>query len=177
MPLPVQLGVPLELINTQEASLDGKFDYVGIMVPVAPLVAQAIAQSRDKTLINVFAGIPAPLKYDLDLDTYIQNRCFMFGTSGSTLSDMTSVLAKVVSGQLETSASLDAVSGMAGAIDGLKAVEERAFSGKIVVYPTIKAMPLTRLENMAELYPTVAEKMDGSKWTQAAEEELLKVAK
>ncbi len=176
-PFADKLGVSLELINTQEASLDGTFDYVGIMVPVAPLVAQAIAQSRDKTLINVFAGIPASLKYDLDLDTYIQNRCFMFGTSGSRLSDMTSVLEKVVTGQLETSASLDAVSGMAGAMDGLKAVEERAFSGKIVVYPAIKDMPLTRLEKMAELYPSVAEKMDGLMWTLAAEEELLKVAK
>ena len=176
-PFADKLGVSLELINTQEAPLEGTFDYVGIMVPVAPLVAQAIAQSKDGTLINVFAGIPAPLKYDLDLDTYIQNRCFMFGTSGSTLSDMTSVLAKVVSGQLETSASLDAVSGMAGAMDGLKVVEERAFSGKIVVYPAIKDMPLTRLENMADLYPTVAEKMDGHMWTQAAEEELLRVAK
>lgn len=176
-PFADKLGVPLELINTQEKPLEGTFDYVGIMVPVAPLVAQAIAQSKDKTLINVFAGIPAPLKYDLDLDTYIQNRCFMFGTSGSTLSDMTSVLAKVVSGQLETSASLDAVSGMAGAMDGLKVVEERAFSGKIVIYPAIKDMPLTRLDQLAELYPTVAEKMDGVLWTQAAEDELLKVAK
>ena len=176
-PFADKLGVEFQLINTTETPLDGTFDYIAIMVPVAPLVAQAIAQSKDKTLINVFAGIPAPVKYDLDLDTYIQNRCFMFGTSGSRLSDMTSVLAKVVSGQLETNASIDAVSGMAGTLEGLKAVENRTLSGKIIVYPAIKAMHLTPLGKMAELYPTVGEKMDGLKWTQAAEEELLKVAK
>ena len=62
------------------------------MAPIGVLVAEAISKSDTNTLINIFAGIPAPTKHDLDLDTYIANRCFMFGTSGSTIRDMKIVL-------------------------------------------------------------------------------------
>ncbi len=169
-PFADKLGVDFQLINTQETSLDGTFDYVSIMVPVAPLVSQAIAQSKDKTLINVFAGIPAPVKHDLDLDTYIQNRCFMFGTSGSRLIDMKIVLEKVVQGQLDTDCSVDAVSGMAGAIDGIRAVENRTLSGKIIVYPDLPEMELTPLEKLPE---TVTATLANGMWTKASEETLL----
>lgn len=173
-PFADKLGVDFQLINTKEMPLEGRFDYIAIMVPVAALVAQAIAQSKDKTMINVFAGIPAPVKHDLDLDTYIQNRCFMFGTSGSRLIDMKIVLDKVISGQLDTNCSVDAVSGMAGAIDGIRAVENRTLSGKIIVYPDLPDMGLTPLDKLPDSVKAV---LDHGMWTKAAEEELLKVAK
>jgi threonine dehydrogenase-like Zn-dependent dehydrogenase len=173
-PFADKFGVDFQLINTKETPLEGRFDYIAIMVPVAALVAQAIAQSKDKTLINVFAGIPAPVKHDLDLDTYIQNRCFMFGTSGSRLIDMKLVLDKVISGQLDTNCSVDAVSGMVGAIDGIRAVENRTLSGKIIVYPDLHDMGLTPLDKLPDSVKAV---LDHGMWTKAAEEELLKVAK
>ena len=146
------------------------------MAPVGALVAQAVAQSQDRTIINVFAGIPGPVKQLLDMDTYVKNHCFMIGTSGSRFSDMMIVLNKTIAGQLNTNCSVSAVTGMAGAIDGIKAVEDRTMAGKIVVYPGLRDMPLINLTDLPEIYPTVAEKMDGSLWTKAAEEELLRVA-
>jgi L-sorbose 1-phosphate reductase len=110
-----------------------KYSYFGIMAPVGPLVAAAVKNSLPGALINIFAGIPADVKQELDMDTYIANRCFMFGTSGSTLSDMKLVLRKVIAGKLNTDVSVDAVSGMVGATDGLKAVENRTLSGKILI--------------------------------------------
>ncbi len=107
------------------------------MAPVPALVANSIRDSRPGCIINIFAGIPAPTKHELDLDTYIANRCFMFGTSGSTIRDMQIVLQKVTSGQLNTNCSVDAVSGMAGAIEGIAAVENRTLAGKIIVYPML----------------------------------------
>ena len=101
----------------------------------------------------------------------------MFGTSGSRLIDMQVVLEKATSGNLDTNLSLDAVSGMAGAIDGIKAVENRTLSGKIIVYPALEKMGLVNLSKLSDYYPSVADKLRDGLWTKAAEEELMKVAK
>lgn len=144
------------------------------MVPMGAMVEQAVRLSSDRALINVFAGIPSDVRQDLDLDRYIANRCYMFGTSGSRLIDMKIVLDKVTSGQLDTNVSVDAVSGMAGAIDGIRAVENRLLSGKIIVYPSLEDMPLTPLGKLSQTHPNVATKLNDGLWTKAAEETLLR---
>ena len=176
-PLASARGVELRTINTLKTRLEDRFTYVALMAPVGALVASAVRDSAPGCLINVFAGIPAPTRQDLDLDTYIANRCFMFGTSGSTLRDMEIVLQKVVAGQLDTNTSVDAVSGMAGAVDGMLAVEHRTLAGKILVYPQLHEMPLTPLDQLAARFPTVAAKLDRGQWTRQAEQELLRVGR
>jgi len=166
----------VELINTTRQGLSGRFSYYALLAPIGKLVADAIASSREGCLINVFAGIPAPTRETLDLDTYIANRCFMFGTSGSVIRDMKIVLEKVERGQLDTNSSVDAVSGMAGAREGLAAVEDRRLAGKIIVYPTLRELGLTPLTELARQFPTVGEKLEAGQWTRAAEQELLRVA-
>lgn len=172
-PLASQRGVALSLVNPQKNPVPDSFSYYAIMAPVGALVAQAVKDSTPGTLINIFAGIPASVKQDLDMDTYIANRCYMFGTSGSRLSDMKIVLEKVLSGQLDTNLSVDAVAGMAGAIDGIRAVENRAMAGKIIVYPQLADLPLTPLTKLNDTHPAVAEKLDRGMWTKAAEDQLL----
>ena len=170
-------GVPLKLINTKTTPLTDTFTYHAIMAPVAAVVAQSILDAAPGAIINIFAGIPAPTKHALDLDAYIQKKLYMFGTSGSTIEDMRIVLGKVEAGQLNTNASVDAVSGMAGATDGIAAVENRTLAGKIIVYPSLHELPLTPLTALTQAYPSVAAKLDDGKWCKAAEQELLKVAK
>ena len=153
-----------------------KFSYWALMAPIGALAANAIRDSTPGTLVNIFAGIPAPTRQDLDLDTYIGNRCYMFGTSGSVIRDMKIVLKKVESGQLDTNCSVDAICGMAGAVDGIAAVENRTLAGKIIVYPTFHDMGLIPLAELSKHYPTVAAKLDHGAWCQAAEEELLRQA-
>jgi hypothetical protein len=169
-------GVALSLVNPQKTPVYDKFSYFVIMEPAGALVTQAVKDSVDSAIINIFAGIPASIKQDIDLDTYIANRCFMFGTSGSRLSDMKIVLEKVLSGQLNTNCSVDAVCGMAGAIDGIRALESRSTAGKIIVYPQLKKLPLLPLTELAQKYPTVAEKLSNGFWTRQAEQELLDIA-
>ncbi len=169
-------NVELSLVNPQKNPVKDKFSYFAVMAPIGALVAQSVKDSMEGALINIFAGIPATVKQELDLDTYISNRCFMFGTSGSRLSDMKIVLGKVLSGQLNTDCSVDAVSGMAGAIDGIRAVEARTMAGKIIVYPQLKDMPLVPLSELSEKYPSVAKKLNKGIWTKEAEQELLKIA-
>ncbi len=175
-PLSRTNGVDLRLINPQEETLDEKFTYIALMAPLPQLVAQGIIDSAAGGVINIFAGIPAGKHAELDLDTYIANQLWLFGTSGSTIRDMKLVLQKVESGQLDTDLSVDAVAGMAGAIDGIAAVENRTLSGKIVVYPTLHEVGLIPLAELDRHFPSVAEKLDDGSWTRAAEEELLKVA-
>jgi L-sorbose 1-phosphate reductase len=175
-PLAEANGVELRLVNPQRRPLGEKFTYFTLMAPVGALVAGAIQDADEGAIINIFAGIPAPTKHDLDLDAYIEKRCFMFGTSGSTIDDMRIVLRKVERDELDTNASLDAISGMAGAIDGMACVENRTLAGKIIVYPMLHDLGLIPLAEMDRYFPTVAAKLDSGKWTRAAEEELLRVA-
>jgi len=175
-PLAAANGVDLRLANPQRRPLGEKFTYFVLMAPVPALVASSIQDADKGAIINIFAGIPAPTKHELDLDTYIEKRCFMFGTSGSTIDDMRIVLRKVENDELDTNASLDAVSGMAGAIDGIACVENRTLAGKIIVYPMLHDLGLIPLAEMEQRFPTVAAKFDGGKWTREAEVELLRVA-
>lgn len=175
-PLAKANNVNLQIVNTNTTPLERTFSYHALMVPVGALVANAIAHSTDRCLINIFAGIPAPTKHAIDLDAYIANRCFMFGTSGSVIRDMKIVLDKVQSNRLDTNCTVDAVSGMAGATDGIAAVENRTLAGKIIVYPMLHDVGLIKLTDLADRYPTVADKLDNGAWCKAAEEELLRVA-
>lgn len=170
-------GVDLRLVNPQKQPLDERFTYVALMAPVPALVAEAIAAADNGCLINVFAGIPAPVKHELDLDTYIARRAFLFGTSGSRIEDMKIVLAKVQRGQIDTNCSVDAISGMAGAAEGIRAVEQRTMAGKIIVYPMLHELGLVPLSDLRRRFPTVARKLSNGTWCRAAEDELLRAAR
>ncbi len=172
-PLAAANDVDLQLVNPQTTPMDEKFSYIALMAPVAPLVAKAIEDSSNGCLINIFAGIPAGTLQELDLDTYIANQCWMFGTSGSTIEDMKIVLKRTESGQLNTNCSADAISGMAGAIDGIAAVENRTLAGKIIVYPALKELDLMPLTQLKDKLPAVASKLENGMWTKASEDELL----
>lgn len=168
-------NVPVRMVNPKNEPLKEAFSYFAIMAPVGAIVAQAVLDSKPGAVINIFAGIPAPVKHEIDLDVYINRRLFMFGTSGSTIDDMKILLGKVTTGQLNTNSSVDAISGMAGAIDGIKAVEDRSMAGKIIVYPMLSDLPLIPLEKLAAHFPTVAAKLENGQWCKEAEEELIRV--
>jgi threonine dehydrogenase-like Zn-dependent dehydrogenase len=176
-PMADRAGVELLVANPKETPIHETFTYVAVMVPIAPLVAEGIAQSAPGCLVNIFAGIAAPTIHPIDLDAVIERRVFLFGTSGSTLNDMKIVLEKVQSGRLDTNCSVDAVAGMAGATDGIAAVENRTLAGKIIVYPELHELALTPLASLAEKFPSVAEQLEDGRWTLEAERELLRVAR
>lgn len=169
--------VSFSVLNTSKTKDTHSYSYFALMAPIGQLVADAINHALPGALINIFAGIPAPTKHELDLDTYLERKCYMFGTSGSEIEDMKIVLRKVETGQLDTNASVDAVSGMAGALEGIKAIENRTLAGKIIVYPMLHELGLIPLVELENYYPKVAEKLIGGQWNKAAEDELLKAAR
>ncbi|MGO9335009.1 MAG: alcohol dehydrogenase catalytic domain-containing protein [Acidimicrobiales bacterium] len=176
-PLAQANGVSLRLLNPSTEPVAGTFSYHLILVPVPSLVADAVLSSRDRGLINIFAGIAVATRQEIDLDAYIARRCYMFGTSGSVVRDMEVLLNKIAAGQLDTNMSLDAISGMAGAEAGLAALRDGIMAGKIVIYPSLHEVGLLSLAELGGAFPTVASKLEHGHWCAEAERELLKVAR
>ena len=167
-------GASLRCLNTAAGLPGSGYDYVTCMVPVPALLAAGVDAAGVGGVVNVFAGLPAGTLAELDLQAMIERRVFVFGTSGSGLSDMTTVLAKIEAGDYDTSISLDAVCGMAGVEEAIAAVNSRTTGGKILVYPSLRELGLVRVRDLAERFPDVARELDGGVWTKRAEEALLR---
>ena len=172
-PLAKKNNVSYKPYNAKTDKLDIKFDYTSLMAPIPVLVTAAVNNSAEKAIINVFAGIPATVTAEIDLDAYISKKMYFVGTSGSVLEDMKRVLAKVEEGRLDTNLSAAAVTGLDGAVEGIRAVENHLIPGKIIVYPSCKGLGLTRLEDLKDAHGPVAEKLADGVWTGQAEKELL----
>jgi threonine dehydrogenase-like Zn-dependent dehydrogenase len=166
-------GVALTVANSRTTQLAGGFSYIALMVPSLPLVGQAIELSGEGCRINIFAGFANRTRAEIDLDRYIDKRCYLVGTSGSAIDDMKAVLRKLERGDLDTNISLDAVTGFEGVADALAAVEGRTSTGKIMVYPGLPDLGLLRLSELAERYPSVAAALQDGHWSKAAEDALL----
>jgi threonine dehydrogenase-like Zn-dependent dehydrogenase len=174
-PLAEKNAVEYKTYNPTKDSICETFDYTILMVPVPGLVAASVRSASQRGLINIFAGIPATVSGEIDLDTYIEKQLYFIGTSGSTLDDMKRMLKKAESGTLDTNVSVAAISGLEGATEGIRAVENRSIAGKIVVYPACRALGLVTLEELNEKMPQVAERLCNGLWTKDAEKKLLEV--
>ncbi len=172
-PAAQQCGVPFETYNPKTDGTSEQFDYAALMVPVPALAAQAVKDAARRGLINIFAGIPASVTGEIDLDMYIEKELYFIGTSGSTLDDMKQMLAKAQSGRLDTNVSVAAISGMQGATEGIRAVENRLIAGKIIVYPACRELGLIRLEELEKKLPEVGAALCEGLWTAEAERVLL----
>ena len=172
-PLAAEHGVELVTYNAKREQLDRECDYVVVMAPVWQLVADAVRTAAPGGIVNIFAGIAASVIGEIDLDMYISKRLYFVGTSGSVLEDMKTVLGKVEAGQLDTNLSVGAICGMAGAVEGIRAVEAQQIAGKIVVYPACRELGLVPLAQLGEVLPAVAACLRDGVWTLEAEKKLL----
>lgn len=172
-PIAAERGVSMRYVNTSSTPLEAGYDYVTVMVPVPALVAQAVSLAGEGGIVNAFAGIPAGTYGEVDLQHVIANRVFMFGTSGSDVSDMATVLRKIEAGIIDTTISLDAVCGIAGFFDAIQSVIDRTSGGKIMVFPSLVDLGLVRLVDMPEKLPEVAALLKDGRWTVEAERALL----
>jgi threonine dehydrogenase-like Zn-dependent dehydrogenase len=172
-PLASEHGVSFRAHDSREPGPSESFTYTILMVPAPALVSEAVARSDRHAIVNVFAGIPAEVTAQMDLDRYIEKQIYLTGTSGSVLADMRTVLAKVEAGTLDTNLSVAAVCGLEGAPEGMTAVEKRGIPGKIIVYPACRGLRLIKLEQMAESMPRVAALLANGLWNFRAENALL----
>ena len=172
-PLAKKNNVEYKPYNSKKEKTSGTFDYTILMTPIPALVSSSIRGTSEKGIINIFAGIPAHVSADIDLDSYIKKQLYFIGTSGSTIEDMKIVLEKIETGRLDTNTSVAAVSGLDGAVEGIRAVENRSIAGKIIVYPSCKGLGLITLEELNEKIMEAAELLNNGLWTKKAEQKLL----
>ncbi len=151
------------------------FDDIIVLAPVPRLVEEAAFLLAPGGVMNIFAGVPRGTTAAIDLSDAWLKDTRIIGHSASTIEEMRQTLARAESGDLDTGRSVAAIGSLEAALEGLEAVRDGRFAGKIVIYPHIKAFPLTPLSDLAALMPEVAALLrEGREWTAAAEREFLK---
>jgi D-arabinose 1-dehydrogenase-like Zn-dependent alcohol dehydrogenase len=151
------------------------FDDIIMLVPVPAVITDAAGYLAPKGVMNVFAGVARGTMTSLDLSqTYLaDNR--VIGHSASAMSDMQLVLTKWEDHQLSPNRSVAAIGSLSAAREGLKAVKDTTYAGKVVIYPNIKEFPLTSLADLKDKLPTVFALLKDGEWNNAAEEEFLRL--
>ena len=172
-PLAEQNGISYKPYDPVASPISEGVDYSTVMVPIPAIVADAIPAAATNGIINIFAGIMAHIEHPIDLNAYVAKQLYFIGTSGSVLEDMMIVLNKVTGRTLDTNLSIAAVSGLKGAVEGIRATENRTIPGKIMIYPECKDLDITLLDNLAEAHADVAACLNDGFWTKEAEDMLL----
>jgi threonine dehydrogenase-like Zn-dependent dehydrogenase len=152
------------------------FDDVIVLAPVPAVVAEAATHLAPQGVMNVFAGVPRGKYAEIDLSAAYLEGTRVIGHSASTIENMRTMLHQAETGQLSPNRSVAAIGSLEAAWDGLQAVANTEYPGKIVIYPHIKPLPLTAITDLEAVLPTVHAKLrHGREWTTEAEAELLRV--
>jgi threonine dehydrogenase-like Zn-dependent dehydrogenase len=160
--------------NTDHRS-PGFTDIIDV-VPSATVVEQAQHHLGEGGGFNLFAGVPVGTMARLDLNAVVHRDARFWGTSGSSIADLRSVLEKLERGELATDSVVAAVGGIRAVKEGLAAVRDARFMGKTMIYPQLEDLPLLSVQECAERYPTLRDKLtDGRYWNRDAEAELFRL--
>ena len=152
------------------------FDNIVMLVYIPPVIADSANYLAKDGLMNVFAGVARGTMVSLDYNQFVAKNNRVIGHSASAMADMQITLSKTMSGELSPNRSVTAIGSLTAARDGLKAVSDASYPGKVVIYPNIKEMPLTPLAEFKEKFPTVYARLkNGREWTNTAEEEFLRL--
>jgi L-sorbose 1-phosphate reductase len=150
------------------------FDDIVVLAPMPAVISGAANYLAAKGVMNIFAGVARGTMVDLDLSDAYRKDVRVIGHSASTIADLRLMLDQAEKGQLSPNRSVAAVGSLGAARDGLQAVLDATFAGKIVIYPNIRDMPLTAVTDLQELPSVCAKLRDGREWTVEAEQEFLR---
>ncbi len=151
------------------------FDDVVVLVPVPAVIAQNAPFLGENGMYNIFAGVARGTMAEIDVSDVALKGVRYTGTSGSAIEDLQTTIEMTDSGDLAPNRAVAAVGGMEAAWDGLEAVQESELTGKAVIYPHVRGLPLTELNELAHEEPDAAKNLDDvGAWTRDAEEALLR---
>ena len=157
-----------------EATQNQGADDVIVSVPVAPLMSEGDTVMKPDGMLVFFAGVPNGTMGMVNLSNVYLSNAQYTGTSGLTIYDQASVMARRVAGTLSPGRSVAAIGGLETAAEAIESVIEGKYPGKVVIFPQIRNLPLTGLKELKERLPEVAEKLgDDAMWTNEAEEVLI----
>lgn len=150
------------------------FDDIIMLAPIPKVISDTAKWLGKKGVMNIFAGVARGTTALLDVNDTVFKDVRIIGHSASNIEDMLTMLNEVESGHLSSNRSVAAVGSLEAAKNGLQALMDSAYPGKVVIYPNIKPFPLTSLPDLEKSLPNVFLKLkDGREWTNEAEQELL----
>jgi threonine dehydrogenase-like Zn-dependent dehydrogenase len=148
-------------------------DDVVVSVPISEVMAEADTLMNADGMLVFFAGVPNGTLAPLNLSAVYLDNAQYTGTSGLTIHDQQQVVDLANQGDLSPGSIVGAVGGMLAAKDGLQALVDGRYSGKVLIFPQIHDFPLMGLDELKETLPDVAAKLGaGDTWTDEAERAL-----
>lgn len=147
----------------------GVYNDIVVMAPVAPLVEQAAKFMAKDCVMNIFAGVPLATMASIPLSEFSEKHVRIIGSSGSSMQDIKDALAKTESGRLQTIKSLAGFGDIYQAWEGIKAVKEGTYPGKIVIYPHLNGITLQSPDKLNDISPEAYKALDGSFWSNDTE--------
>ncbi|MDE0606452.1 MAG: zinc-binding dehydrogenase [Acidimicrobiaceae bacterium] len=146
-------------------------DDVVVTVPVAAVMADAARLMHADGMLVFFAGIANGTMGPLDMSRVYLHNAQYTGTSGSAISDQALVLDKAMNGSLSPALNLAAIGGIEAARDGVEAVMQGRFAGKVMIFPQVSGVPLLGLAELAEQFPDIGAALgERGEWTPQAEQ-------
>jgi threonine dehydrogenase-like Zn-dependent dehydrogenase len=160
---------------TAEVGASGGVDDVEMMVSAPEAVVECSRLLARSGVINLFAGLKRGTLAPLDAwQIYGPRQARLLGHSGSGLDDQVAIIRRAAAGELVPERLMVAVAGLRHVPEGLQAMDEATYPGKIVVFPQIADFPLSSLSDLGDRLPEVYAKLDeGRFWTRAAESAFL----
>ncbi len=148
-------------------------DDVVVNVPHSGIMEESATLMNSNGMLVLFAGVPNGTLAPVDLsDVYLNNMQYT-GTSGLTIEDQRTVMENAVAGNIAPAVCVAAIAGMNATKEGLQAMIDSTYPGKILVFPQILDLPLCGLDELKTKMPDVAEKLgEGNVWTKEAEDVL-----
>lgn len=173
-------GVALHVVETAAESpeagallaAEGGADDVEVLAADPAAVAAGLRHLATGGVVNLFAGLKRGVCLGVEAWALCgPRRARLIGHSGSGLDDQWAVVERARQGHLLPERSVVAVGGLAQAPDGVRAMLEGRFAGKVVLYPAIPDLPLLPLSDMKTALPQVHAKLaEGRFWTPEAED-------
>ncbi len=148
-------------------------DDIVVVVPNTAAVESALPYLAVDGMLVMFAGVPADHPVALPLDGVALHQAQFTGTSGSKVADQQRIIQKTQAGLLSPARAVAAIGGMRAMNQGLQAVLEQTYPGKVVIYPQLLDLPLVSLPELETTLPSVyAHLGPGTSWTMQAEQAL-----
>ena len=145
-----------------------------ICAPVAKLMEESAALLKADGMLMLFAGVPNGTFINVNLSSVFMGNLQLTGTSGSRIHDQQVVLQKTLDGELNPNRSVAAIGGMGAAREGISALLNGTYAGKIIIFPQILDLPLIGLQELEQHYPAIASKLgDNYLWTVEAEKAMI----
>jgi threonine dehydrogenase-like Zn-dependent dehydrogenase len=155
---------------------DPGFDDIVVLAPVPAVISEASTYLAPGGVMNVFAGVLRGTMAQIDLSRVYLDDIRIIGHTASSIDDLKLMLYQAETDILAPNRSVAAIGSLEAAHDGLQALQDAVYPGKVVIFPNIKPMPVTALPNLEEKMPTVYAKLrEGREWTVEAENEFLRL--